>query len=93
MNIVKTSAVALTALFAVTGSAFAFNEGSVNQTDIAQVTSKVAQIEDSATRAQAQNLVDQAQGYAQDRNPAHAAATLERALDLVERAQVAERAD
>lgn len=90
MNIVKTSAVALTALFAVTGSAFAFNQGAVNQTDIAQVGSQVAQIEDSAIRAQAQNLVHQAQGYAQDRNPAHAAAALERALDLAERAQVAE---
>lgn len=93
MNIAKTSAVALTALIAVTGSAFAFNEGSVNQTDIARVASEVARIGNAQDRVVAQNLVDQAQAYVQDRNTAHAAATLEQALDIAAQSQVAERSN
>lgn len=93
MNIVKTSAIALSALVAATGSAFAFNEGTVNQTDIAHATTQVARIEDGTTRLQAQTLVDQAQSYIQDGDLSHAAVTLEQALDLASQSQVAESVD
>jgi hypothetical protein len=93
MTIVKTSAAALVALFAVAGPALAFNEGAVNHTDVARVTKQVSRIDDSATRLQAQTLVDRAQAHVQDGDRAHAAFALEQALDLVERAQVAERAN
>jgi hypothetical protein len=93
MTIVKTSAAALVALSAIAGPALAFNEGVVNQTDVARVTKQVSRIDDSATRLQAQTLVDRAQAHARDGDRAHAAFALQQALDLAGRAQVAERAN